>query len=347
MRQKEVLISVKENAPVVKVELPKSAPGEPVKTVSIKPQRIDKVLSPPGYDIRKPVSVSHLEKPAVNVKKHQLVKPYLAKETNRLESDHPEPVTLKPELRAVSVIETVPQQATTTLVEAPRERSLSVTRKIEEDMSFDPRFSEPQEQITTIETVAEVDGAHQDEPQEVTKSRIEQHKFLAVEQIVETTAVSSETAEQATTLLVVLPEQVQTSLKEYISEAEPTAVEKIEARIVMISRVADRLHELVESNEGQGEEAEQIVLWLTEQYTELLNTLGIECDEESVAAFIELIKSDDYVVNADHSRTQEPYDPMRERHGWSDLRGRQTATNLTKIIQDELARFTVHHGLAA
>ncbi len=185
------------------------------------------------------------------------------------------------------------------------------------------------------------------EGQEQSPTMVEERKLMIIESAVEITAVSTEVAEQATTLLVVMPEKVQTSLKEYIQNAEPEAVEAVEAQVVMIARVSDRLHELVMTEQGDSQEAAQIEEWLEEHYSELLDTLGMEYDKETIEAFIELVRSDKYEINPKTLIAKEPYDPMHERKGWSASPGKQTRTNLSDFLRAELARFAVHHGLLA
>ncbi len=173
---------------------------------------------------------------------------------------------------------------------------------------------------------------------------------ITVRHVIERTALSievTEVAEEATTILVALPEQVQTHLKEYIQSAEPEAVEAIETQIAIIAKVADRLHALVATGEGDSEEALQIEQWLTEQYTELLHTLGDEYDEDKITAFIELVKSKNYDIEQTLLSVSEPYDPMHERYGWSKLPSKSTASNISEFLRTELARLAVLYGLAA
>ncbi len=194
---------------------------------------------------------------------------------------------------------------------------------------------------------SEIENQVQPQLIELEPDAVEIQRLTIVEQVVEATAVSHEAAEQATTLLVVMPEKVRIGLKEYIQNAVPEAADAVEAQVVMIARVSDRLHELVITEQGDSEEAEQIEAWLTGHYAELLNALEVEYDEETIKDFIELVRSDKYEIDPKTLLAKEPYDPMRERKDWSDSPGKQSRINISDFLCAELARFTVHHGLLA
>lgn len=125
--------------------------------------------------------------------------------------------------------------------------------------------------------------------------------------IVETLELPPETAEQTETLVVNLPETVQERLAEFIvrKEAEPEAVAATEELVVKIAQVADRLHELTvsvsimqeqleEPTAEQIQEIQEIKAVLREWYAELLTTLELPADEETITAFIELVCSGAY-----------------------------------------------------
>lgn len=183
---------------------------------------------------------------------------------------------------------------------------------------------------------------------EETKATGEASQLTITEQVVETTAVSPEIAEQATTLLVTLPEQVQSSLKEYIARSDPEVTEAIEAQIIIISKVADRLHELATAGAGSAAEVAAIEEWLADQYAELLDTLGVEYDQETIRAFLALVKSEDYAINAEIVDDEEPYDPMRERLTRQDLAAsdQDDASSLVRLVHQKVAKLMVYHSQA-
>ncbi len=100
--------------------------------------------------------------------------------------------------------------------------------------------------------------------------------------------------EQTEILLQALPEALQAQLQDFVEAADPETVVAAEELVVKMAKTADRLHELAMADNRLGPEAEQINLLLSEQYEELLVTLGREIEPETIAAFIKLVCSEDY-----------------------------------------------------
>lgn len=205
-----------------------------------------------------------------------------------------------------------------------------------------------------IETIAEAyelpePAVNDAEEQVLPPSHLEVNKELnlvetVTAQIADNMEVSGDVLEQTEALIVALPEIVQERLVEFMEIEDPEAVEPVQELIVEMAVVADRLHELFETGELDGEEAEQIVRLLVEQYTELLIYLEIEIDEKMIAAFIELICSEDYVT----SEEQNDYsfkDIFREYRGRLDIS--PALSYLADARGIEIARLMVRRSTVA
>ena len=117
---------------------------------------------------------------------------------------------------------------------------------------------------------------------------------LVLNIIVENFEISQETAEKTEAFLEAIPEDVQTSLLEFMQTAEPEEVETVELLVVQIAEASDRLHELAMDGQLESEEAIQIKALIVEWYQDVLAKLEIEFDDEMIAAFIEKICAETY-----------------------------------------------------
>jgi hypothetical protein len=104
-----------------------------------------------------------------------------------------------------------------------------------------------------------------------------------------------EVTEQITYFVEAVPETVQEKLVTFMETAEPEQVIAMETLVVTIAQAAGRLHELVMTEQAGGQEAQIIEELISEWYTELLQTIGIEPEEKLIAEFIQKIKSESYV----------------------------------------------------
>ena len=80
-------------------------------------------------------------------------------------------------------------------------------------------------------------------------------------------------------------------------DTPPELVEIIEQKVEYIVKVADRLHELVMDNKGDGNEAVQIEVALLKEYEEVLKIMGIEPTEEMLKSFILYVRSEQYELS--------------------------------------------------
>lgn len=367
MRQRQGVV-VEETAVQVRAETPKQRVEKPVSVVAgINPQKVTKPAVLKTLEVKHESPVSSAEKTVLNPKQSNVLRiqtnvPAPAPGPNKIihstEANRTEPVVKEaqslpekrvdlksPELSLAPELKKTPQP-TTKYVKASETRLMVVAPE-----------GPPADVVTQENTWFEETALYKLAEAEPLTLEPEVQKFKAelglenqsdeiTEQIIEATSVSPHVAEQSTALLVALPEQVQANLREFIDSAEPEAIKTVEAQIGMIALVADRLHLLVTTYESDSEEVAKIEQWLTEQYTELLNTLGADYNDETTVAFIAFIKSGDYTIEPESLASKAPYDPMRERQTRQDLSAsdQDDATNLVELVHYELAKLMVHHS---
>ncbi len=105
-----------------------------------------------------------------------------------------------------------------------------------------------------------------------------------------------ESVEHTETLIQALPVAMQEGLVEIMAGADDDEPEVVATGVMLveIATAADRLHELAIIDQLENPEAEELQQLLGEWYEESAIRLELEVDEESTAAFIELIKSEDF-----------------------------------------------------
>ena len=90
-------------------------------------------------------------------------------------------------------------------------------------------------------------------------------------------------------------------IEKYLQALEPEQIVDIEARIEQLAVVADRLHFLVETNAGDSDEAQEIDVFLAQEFEQLLvelkpllQVMGIEPSTEMAQAFVTYVRSKRY-----------------------------------------------------
>lgn len=151
---------------------------------------------------------------------------------------------------------------------------------------------------------------------------------------------------QAVEFIAVLPSTIQEQFDRAVTSASPEKVQVIGRLTARTAKIADKLHNLYDTELSDTDLAVQVEAELVKVYSSLMRELGIAVDDASIAAFVTSIAGDNYAFK---KQAQKAFiDPMRERQIWHQASSIKDTTNagfttnmnwLVKIMVRQAAEF--------
>lgn len=169
---------------------------------------------------------------------------------------------------------------------------------------------------------------------------------IVVEHFKERVELPPQYVEPVEVFVATLPPTVQEKFTEFIATHEPEEVVAVEELTVNIAVMAERLHVLETGDHGAmtpeqvALETEVIEEKIAELYTEFLTTLGVEVQPEMITAFLQLVRSEEYTIEAAQLALVD-YDPMLEHDHHRDLDSLAKLGGTVHKLSDYVGRHAV------